>query len=168
MTATVSPVLGALPNVPYIFAKSNVAAQRASVNGAGDATSQALATITLPPNLLSGNTSIFVHALFRSTSSANAKTLNAKLGGSSFGSLSVTTNIANQIAEFIHADNASNKQKLANAANGAFHSAASTMIDQTKDCSVAIDLTLECNWAGATLSETIALESYMVIVYPGQ
>lgn len=153
--------------VPYILAKSNAPVTRNSGNVAGDATASVLATVTLPPNLLSGNTSIYVYALWRVTSSANVKTLTAKLGGTSFGNVSPTTNVANQHGIFIHADNAANDQKAVNNAVAGF-TGAGAMIDQAKDCSVAIDLTFECNWAGAIASESIVLESYMVWVFPGR
>ena len=154
--------------VPYIFAKSNAPQTRNSQNVAGDATGSVLATVTLPPGLLSGHTSIFVYALWRVTSSANVKTLTTKLGGTSFGNHSPTTNISNQTALFIHADNAANDQKLVNNAVAGMTGAGSTMIDQSKDCSVAIDITFECNWAGAIGSGSIVLESYRVWVFPGQ
>lgn len=154
--------------VPYILAKSNAPATRNSGNVAGDGTAAVLATVTLPPNLLSGSTSVYAYALWRVTSSVNVKTLILKLGGSSFGNISPTTNIANQHGVFIHADNAANDQKAVNNAVAGMTGAGSTMVDQSKDCSVAIDITFECNWAGAIASESIVLESYMVWVFPGR
>lgn len=167
MTVNINPRLGVRASTPYILAKSNVPITRNSANAAGDATASVLATVTLPANLLTGSTSIYVHALWRVTSSANVKTLINKLGGTSFGNHSPTTNIANQTALFVHADNASNDQKLVNNAVAGMVSSASAMIDGSKGCSVPIDWTFECNWAGAIASESITLESYMVWVFPG-
>lgn len=167
MTLSVNPVLGAKALVPYILAKSNVSAARNSANAAGDATAAALATITLPANLLSGSTSIFVHAFWAVTSSANTKTFLAKLGATSIASHSATTTVGNQTAFFLHADNSATAQKGVNSAVGQF-GGTGTKLSTTKDCSVAINLTLECNWAGATASETITLESYLIWVFPGQ
>lgn len=167
MTVNINPRLGVRASTPYILAKSNVPATRNSANVAGDATSAVLATVTIPANLLSGNTSAYVFALWRVTSSANVKTLSAKLGGTSIGNLSPTTNVANHAGIFIHADNSASDQKIPNGASIGMAGVAGTMLDYAKDCSVPIDLSFECNWAGAIASETITLESYMIWVFPG-
>lgn len=168
MTVSTNPVLGAKVLAPYILAKSNVPAARNSANAAGDSTEATLATITLPAGLLSGSTSIFVYALFRATGSASTKSYYLRLGGTSFGQTTSTTNPAVQLNVVIHADNAANDQKLPNNVIAGFTGNASAMIDGSKDCSVPIDITFGCHWNAATLSETITLESYMVVVYPGQ
>lgn len=155
------------PVFRWIYEKRNVAARRSSANAAGDATSTALATITLPKNILAGSNSVYVHAFFRSTNSANTKTFAAKVGGTTIGSTTATTNVGVQLSIPLHADNAANDQKAVNSAAAGWDAAGGTVLDIAKDGTGALDITIECNWAGATAAETIDLESYMVEVLPG-
>lgn len=153
------------PNAPYILTKSNTAVTRNSANAAGDATEQTMATITLPAGLLTGETSIHIHAMWSATSSANTKTYTVRLSSTSIGSHSSTTTVSNQTSLLCHANGAS-AQKFVNNAVADF-SGAGALGSSAKNANTALSVTLGCNWAGATLSESISLESYFVMVYPG-
>lgn len=153
------------PNAPYILTKSNTAVSRNSVNAAGDATEQTMATINLPAGLLTGNTSIHIYAMWQATSSANTKTYSVRVTATNIGSHTSTTTADNQTSVFYHA-NGSSAQKFVNNAVADFQGAGAHGTT-SKDGTTALSITLGCNWAGATLSETITLESYFVMVYPG-
>ena len=172
MTISASPQLGAKVLIPYIYAKSNISVARNSTNTSGtggvdDDEEVTHATVTIPGGLLVGSTSIFIYAFFRSTSSVSTKTFGLRVGGTSYGTISATTNAGNQLALFLHADNASNDQKAVNNAAGAFQGAGS-IFDGSKDFSQDIDFTFTSRWGAAVASETITLESYLIWVFPGQ
>lgn len=168
MTIAIAPQLGGNVLTPYCIYKSNTLVSRTSINDAADATPSNLLLYTIPANLLVGNTSIFLWGLTNCTGDAS-KTYSVKLGGTSMGTLAVTTVNVNQIAQFIHADGTSNGQFSPGNPQTAFHAGTSgALITNNQDCTQPVDLTITIQWAGATAAETVELKAGMIWVFPGQ
>ena len=154
----------------YVVGASGVAVARNSVNGAGDATETALATITLPAGAMGANGVVRVVFSLSHTSSANVKTFRVRwngLAGSNFMQMGPTTTANSSGRVEIHNRNATNSQVAGGGGNtaGGWGSAASGLGTASVDTTAAVDIVLTCNWAGATSGETIQLEHYTVEVY---
>lgn len=161
--------------IPYLLAgsKSNVTFTRNSTNTTGtagidDDEETTLRTIVIPAYTLQKSVSAFIYGLFRVTSSVATKNIIVRANGTSIGSLIATTNVANQIGIFLHADDAVNKQKGVNSVTAAFNGAGATMLDLTFDNSQPITLTFTCKWTAAASGESIKHESSMVWIFPDQ
>lgn len=151
-----------------VLGQSAVAAPRNSVNGAGDAVAQTMATITIPAGAMGRNGSVRITSVWSYTNSANAKTIATKFGGTSYAVVSPTTTADNRIQTQIFNRNATNSQIGNHFQNqGGWGSSASALVTSAIDTTAAVNITLTCNWAGAVAAETITLEAYCVEIMPG-
>lgn len=158
-------------------AASAVGVARNSVNGAGDATETTLVTVSIPANSMGPNGAFRFDASWSCTESANAKTVRARWAATGSGLTGgrlredVMTNL-----ETIHSIalmtnvNATNSQKTAfafNAGRQGWDGSTGALGTNTIDTTLATDLVFTTAWAGATASETITLERYLVEVLYG-
>jgi hypothetical protein len=152
------------------IAASAVAVARNSVNGAGDATETAAATIAIPANTLGANGIARIDATWSYTSSANVKSLRTRFGGTQYRfDGPTTTQSLRQITTFQNV-NATNSQKGASslqATSQGFDPVAALPVTSAIDTTASANVTLTTAWAGATSAETITLERYQVEVLYG-
>jgi len=148
---------------PIILAASNTA-----VPLTGTTNETALATITIPANLMGANGSLRIYTLWSYTNSANNKVLRARfggIGGTAYLGQIFTTTAACSDMRIIANNNATNAQKgwningsLLGSSSGALATGA---VDTTASTTLVISGTL------ANSGETITLEAYIVEFIPG-
>jgi hypothetical protein len=135
------------------------------VSHTGDTNEATLATIIVPANAMGVNGRIRIEADFSFTSSANAKTLKAKFGGVTLLSVAPTAAGFDPIEARVTNRDSSNSQRWAakriNGSTATTTNAGTAAVDTTQDVTVAITGQL------ASASDTVTLESYQVVLYPG-
>lgn len=150
-----------LAGTPRVLAQSGVA-----VSHTGNITETTLASITIPGGMIGANGQVEVITLWTLPNSANNKTCQVKLGGSTMMSAVLTTaltfqpycRIANRGSA---ASQIANPPMSTNAGFGSTDTAVSTAtIDTTQDTTITITGQL------ASAAETMTLESYIVQVFP--
>jgi hypothetical protein len=152
----VSPQVPAYPT-PIILAQSAVA-----VSLTGTTAETALASIPIPAGLIGKNGTIRIFALFTYTNSANAKTMNAKLGGQLLFSNSSSTTVSQQPIIITHNRNSLSSQITSNSSSGA-----TTASPNATTVDTSVDQVLQLTGTLASSGETITLESYTVEILPG-
>jgi uncharacterized protein YbjQ (UPF0145 family) len=154
------------PNVWRVVGASAVAQVRNSVNGAGDAVAQTMATINIPANTLGANGIIRVMATWSSTNSANAKTVNLRFGGTAIASISMVSLAQLTFMRSVQNRNSTSSQlsSFASVSNTSFGGTTNAIVTSAIDTTASQDITLTCLWSGATSGETITLEGYTVEV----
>lgn len=127
----------------------------------GGTSETTLATIPIPGNLMTPNGHLRLTSLWTVTSSANAKTMRAKLGGTAFLAGAVTTSATFQNIITIRNRNAANSQVGHPASSGTPISANnSATTTGTVDTTVAQNLLITGQLADA--GDTITLEDYLL------
>lgn len=149
---------------------SAVAVVRNSVNGAGDATAQTMATITIPGGAVGPNGLMNVIAEWSYTNSVNVKTIRGKIGGTggtTFMTTGPTTTLSvNQFKKIANVNSNSSQKFMVAGIIGIAASTANALATSAIDTSAAFTIVLECLWAGAVAAENITLESYFIdVVY---
>lgn len=151
--------------------KSAVAVTRNSVNGAGDATETAQATIAIPAGAMGANGLLRCTILFSQTNSANGKSWRARLGGiagTQHYALSAASLAAGQVQFIIRNRNAANSQvSYSSAVAAAFGQTTNAITTGAIDTASAQDLVITNLWAGATAAESMTLEAYHIEVLYG-
>jgi len=150
---------------------SNVAVVRNSVNGAGDATETAAATITIPAGLIGANGLVRITWLGSQTNSANVKTWRVRFGGAS-GTLyynNAATNSVSTHNQLIigNRNSASSQIGATSATTTAFNQSTGGVTTSAVNTANAVDIVISNLWAGATSGETMTLERYLVEVLYG-
>jgi len=148
--------IGQLPDV-RVLAQSAVAA---SVTGTTNETT--LATVTIPAGAMGPNGQIEVHCQWAVTNSANTKTLRARLGGAGVSAASLTTSAAYQGITRVANRGVANSQL----ASSQFTTGSTGTAANTTAIDTAAETTLTLTGQLATSTETITLESYLVLLYP--
>ena len=152
LTANARAIAAAL-GVPYRLHRSGVISTRTAVNGAGDATFQALRSITIPGGSMGANGALRVQFHFEGSGTVT-KTLAVRFGGTTV----LTVNISGTSINYGTTIDIVNQNSLSSQV--ASKSAASTAATLTASIDTASDVTLEigANWGGATAAtETISL-----------
>lgn len=152
-----------------MLARGNTQLVRSSVNGAGDATFASLVDVTIPAGLIGANGIVRVYYTFTYTNSANTKNLRVAFGSGNYAaSLAVTTTAsASGMIMIANRNSVSSQTCSASATTSGFTGGSSSNPQTfTVDTSAAVTLSIGCNWGGATSSEAINLEQYLVEVIP--
>jgi hypothetical protein len=150
--------------LPVLLASSGVAATRTSVNGAGDTTFQALATITIPANAMGLNGLLEIDCAWSYTNSATAKNLRIRFGGTDYHTQSPTTSVSyRQLVALQNRNNASsqvgsNSSGIANPYNVSTNAIVTSAVDTTADVTVQIG----GDFGAPVAANTITLERYSV------
>ena len=130
----------------------------------GDTVETALATINIPATAIGKNGRIEVRADFTYTNSANAKTMNVKLGATTLMSQGATTSSGLKTETSIANRGSATSQRavsfVANSANGIGYLSATGAVDTTANVTLTITGTLGLG------TETITLESFQVLLFP--
>jgi len=159
-----SGTISILPGGSGINAQS---VARNSVNGAGDATFQALRTITIPGGTLGANDALRVTAAWSHTNSANVKTLRIRFNGTTFHGQQVTANASSRTQATIANRNATNSQLGfggSGSTSGQWASGGNAVVTSAFDTTTDLDIQIGCDWAGATPAETVTLQGYIIEV----
>lgn len=143
-----------------VIESRNVFAQRASANGTGDTSPVTLATVRIPSVLLHVNAALRISSLWRYPNSAASKKLRHYSEGNQLFELPVTTTVNAGVVSWLYWQGAMNNGWVPQF-NGDGGSATS-VVNITDDYSVDRSINIACAWGGATLSETITLDRYMV------
>lgn len=146
-----------------VIESRNVYAQRTSVNGAGDTTAVALASVRIPAVLLHVNAAIRMYSVWRYPNSANAKKLRHYSESTQMFELSVTTTVNAGVVSWLYWNGAMNVGAVPQF-NGDGGSSSTAPVAVTDDYSIDRTVSFSCAWGGATLSETITLDRYAVEV----
>lgn len=147
--------------------KEVVLAQSAvQVSHTGDTNETTFATVTIPANSMGPNGRLEITTLWSYTNSGNNKTLKVKLGASSFVNITATTTATDQTFTQISNRNSASSQvgfasTSGNGVGGSTGSLVTASIDTTADASLTITGTL------ASSGETVALEGYIIKLFPG-
>lgn len=152
------------PVHPIVLARSAV--QAPPGGHTGNTTETALATITVPANVMGLDGSLCIGALFSNNNSGNNKTARIRysaIGGTNYGQVSQTTNLSHRfINARISNRNAANSQ-VGYLGTGSFVSASAVVtsaVDTTASTTVVISGQL------ANSADNIALEQYQVVLEP--
>lgn len=157
LTANARAIAAAL-GLPYRLHRSGVISTRTSANAAGDATFEALRSITIPGNGMGLNGALRVQFHFEGSGTVT-KTLAVKLGGTTLFTVNISGTSINYGAIIDIVNQNSLSSQVASKAG------ASTTATLTASINTASDATLEigANWSGATAgSETISLRTSAV------
>lgn len=160
--ACVSPAaLAQSISTPANAGVSVIAKSGTAVSVTGTTTETTLATITIPANTLGPNGQIEIWTLWSNTNNANTKTPRIRFGGQSIANQPVTaTNSLQMYARLANRGltNSQVAQPLGFSGLGANAAVVTTAIDTTQDVALTINGTLGVS------SDTLTLESYVVIV----
>jgi hypothetical protein len=156
-------IVAASSNVPVVIAQSGAA------NALTGTTSRtAMASVSIPAGTLGPNGFIRVTMQWSNTSSANAKTIDTKFGGTTFLNLSGFTSTASNRYQFVLMNrNATNSQIANPAAQAGGGWGTNTGSPTTGSVDTTSTQTLEIGATLANSGETITLESYIVEVCYG-
>lgn len=138
-------------------------ASAVAVSGAADTAENILATINVPAGAMGLNGKLRLYTLFTVTSSANNKTLRARLGGiggTIFYGVTVTTTVTVTDQRIISNRGAANSQ-VGPGDNSASFSQSNT-VATTGAISTAAATTLVITGQKASAGETLTLEDYLV------
>lgn len=141
----------------YVIAASAVASAHT-----GDTNETALATVTVPANVMGANGIVHVTTLWSYTNSANTKTLRVRYGGASgtqYLATTPTTTGAIRVSTYIQNRNATNSQVGGPNAVFAYGTGAS-VVTSSRDTTAAQDIVMTAQLASS--GETITLEGYIV------
>ena len=151
------------------FYQSGVRVSRASDNDAGDATSQPIITITLPP--LRANDAVRVEFAATYPNSASLKALAIKLGGTTIKEISglTATNVSTNVQGGFVNRGATNSQVSLNASGSISipGSSGSALATASIETNAGATLTIEGRWAAAVAGESIHIDAVIVTVLRG-
>lgn len=155
-------------NIGKVISQSGAALTRTSVNGAADATFQALAQVPVGNNLIGNNGSLLIFPLWTVPNSASSKRLQVFLGSTELRRLALTTSVSQMDAVMISNRNAANSQIAgpAQLVGSAYSVSTNALTTAAEDTAGAINLNIGCSWGAAANAETIRLESYVVFLLP--
>lgn len=144
---------------------SNVIIAQSAVSASitGTLTETTLATITVPANAMGANGRIEIHTMWSTTNSANNKTLRVKFGGTTFQTITMTTNASIQVPMVIANRNATNSQVAS--PNSSTGSGATTNAVQTSAIDTTAAVTILLTGQLANTGEAITLEAYSVKLF---
>lgn len=160
---------GLAVGVPLVLGKSAVAQVRNSANAAGDATFQTLASVLVPGGLLGPNGSLRISTVWSFTNSANSKILGTRFGGSLFRSPTLTTTAWFHDYTLITNRNSEASQigtSSVGTASAVFGGTTGSVITRTVNTTADQLVEFGGYWGGATASEAITLEQYLVELLP--
>jgi hypothetical protein len=145
---------------------AHVLAQSASpVSHTGDTAEVILASVVVPANSMGPNGRLNIEADFSINSSSTAKTLAAKFGGVTLLSVSPNQAVFDLFEARVTNRSAADAQRWAakriNGSTNATTAAGTSAVDTTQDVTVEITGQL------ASAADTVTLESFQVILYPG-
>lgn len=135
-----------------------------AVSHTGDTNETTLATITIPAGAMGANGSVEIICNWTYTSSANAKRLRIRFGGTALFDSSPTNTSTFRSFTIIANRNSASSQVGSAASHGVFGSVASASVTSAIDTTAAVDITITATHSLA--SEIIRLESYIVKLYP--
>jgi hypothetical protein len=157
--------------VYYSLAKSGVAVTRNSVNGAGDATPEVMATIAIPAGAMGPNGAIRWRILWSYTNSASTKNLRARLGGTGgtiYSAINPTTTASySEIREIWNRNSESSQVGAPNGTSPGLGTTTGAIVTSAVDTTAAVDLVFTAAWSAAAAAEMITLEGYEVEVCYG-
>lgn len=133
----------------------------------GTVTETTLASLNIPGGMMGPSGVLRITALFTVTNSANNKTLQVKLGGTSFFAPVLTTSASAQAVVFIRNRGVQNSQIAAAPTGTTFGIGASTVANVTGAVNTALTQPLIITGTLANTGETITLEGFAVEVLPG-
>jgi hypothetical protein len=143
-----------------------VIAQGVGTSHTGDTNETTLATITVPANAMGANGQVVVRALFSKSGTAGTGTYKVKFGGTNYHNSNLgATTLDYEVSVRIANVNATNSQVgvATNAAGGIGSSTAAKVtsaIDTTADVTILLTGTLGAG------GDTVAVDTYQVILYP--
>lgn len=142
---------------------SGVLAQSAApASVTGTLSETVLATIAIPAGAMGVNGSLRITTLWTFTSSADSKTVQARLGGTSIGLAVMTANSGLQHQIILRNRGAANSQIAFTNGQTSFAVTSGAMVTTAIDTSIAQNLTLTATIGANAGSNTITLEAYTV------
>lgn len=157
------------------IASSAVAVVRNSANAAGDATETAQVTIAIPAGAIGPNGHVRLTWLGSHTNSANVKTWRVRFGASGAGTggsiyynvaATSSASLSNQII-ISNRNSASSQVSATSGSSTSFNQTTGNVSTSSINTANASEIVISNLWAGATASESMTVERYLVEVMYG-